>query len=329
MLRGFSDDKHKQKFATIKLPHCYISIPRKIGGGTANYGRYVKIDPNKYANYGSYGESEMIINATSFSTDPSGTYKIENTWHKLEGIDDPNTTMRLWDAAGNKMNTYDYIIDIYFKLIIPASMSTSQAGEGLLSIYKYVDEIWGNKRYFLTTEYIATKLHGVNQMLTDGESGVNHYLAAGFGHTPDLSIMQLPSDQTLGYDPDFTEGVTLQQFSNNDYWTAYFQRALGPGASSTNKFLGVSEGSNGASQTAMLVDVQYAGTGAVYTIDPSHAGIGIPFNIIQDWHDENKKFYMPELFKGFVMVNNASRISGNQLPDVGALYLCLGVHQKN
>lgn len=333
-IKGLFDDKHKTKMATLKYPHCYVGIPRKVGGGLANYGYYKKTDPDKYANYGSYGSSTMIHNVTNFTADQSDTFLIEDSWHKLTGVDDPNTTMRLWDFAGNKMDPYDYIIDIFYKLIIPKyrTINDNNPGEGLLSMYKLnrVDG-WGDKYYATTTEYLASILGGVATMkVTDQSSSAYDYRCVVFGRHPSDSAMDLPSDSALGYDPDFTEGTVLDNLTGNDYWDAYFQRPHFPyEGNNGNKFLGTSE-DYGNSVSSMLNNVTYTSGGANYSVDPSAAACGIPFSIRSGWEDQDKKFYMPELFKGFAMINNLRDVglSGGTLPNIGALYMCLGVHQK-
>lgn len=331
-IKGLFDDKHKTKMATLKYPHCYVGIPRKVGGGLANYGYYKKTDPDKYANYGSYGSSTMIHNVTNFTADRSDTFLIENSWHKLQGTDDPNTTMRLWDSVGNKMDPYDYIIDIFYKLIIPKyrTINENNPGEGLLSMYKYHTTSWSTRRYCATTEYMASKMGGTTAMYASVNDG-NHYLAALFGRNPSDPALDLPSDQIIGYDSDFTEGTSLQDFNDgtNKYWTAYFNLPLNQGNMNGQRFLGVS-GDGGDNVTSLLNGVTYNSNGASYSIEPSSASCGIPFSIRPGWEDENKKFYMPELFRGFIMINNLSNIgiAGGSLPDIGALYMCLGVHQK-
>ena len=330
---GFWDNKQKQKYITLKYPHCYIGVIRELLGGTANYGHYKKLNTDKYANYGSYGSSAMIHNVTNFTADQSDTFLIENSWNKLQGVDDPNTTMRLWDFAGNKMDTYDYIIDIYYKLIIPKyrTINDNNPGEGLLSMYKLnrVDG-WGDKYYATTTEYLASKLGGVATMkVTDQSSSAYNYRCVVFGRHPSDSAMDLPSDSVLGYDANFTEGTVLDNLGGYDYWDAFFQKPHFPyEGNNGNKFLATSE-DYGNSVSSMLNNVTYTSGGANYSVDPSASACGIPFNI-RNPEDNDKKFYMPELFKGFAMINNLRDIglSGGSLPDIGALYMCLGVHQK-
>lgn len=336
---GYWFNKHKNKYLTFKYPHCYVGIKQK---SYINWGSYVKItDLKHYVNWGDYGGDTLTHSVSNFTLDDTGTFLVEKTWHKATGLNPTggtpplNTNFALTDANGVKMSPWEYVIDIYYKIIIPADSSTDQVGKGKRSIGKIYNTGFGYSAIQYTTEYIAEALGGSATLYST--DGTPHYSGAIFGRHPSKDIMSLPNDKTLGYDDSFPTGTPLQSFGDNNdlnFWVPIYKGPNGLGDNGwCHSFLNTNVYNNAKIPT-MLSGCSYNGDNCTYTIDLSSNTLGVWPKLIPS--NLSRKYFMPELFTGFVMTeNHREAVTTGMigvpdpyiLPDVAALYLCLGVHK--
>ena len=337
---GYWFNKHKNTYLTFKYPHCYVGIKQK---SYINWGSYVKItDLKHYVNWGDYGGDTLTHSVSNFTLDDTETFLVEKTWHKATGLnptgDTPplNTYFALCDANGVKMSPWEYVIDIYYKIIIPADSSTDQVGKGKRSIGKVYDTGFGYKAIQYTTEYIAKALGGTTTLYS--ADGIPHYSCAIFGRHPSKDIMALPDDETLGYNKLLPTGTPLQNFGSwwddHNFWTPIYKSPNYLTDSEWCKsFLNTNVYSDNKMPT-MLSSCSYTGENCTYIIDLSSNTLGVWPTTVPN--DSSRKYFMPELFTGFVMTeNHRDKITTGMIgvpdpyiiPDVAALYLCLGVHK--
>ena len=302
-------------YRTNKYPHCYVGI--KVPGG-AIWGGFSKYDGTKRIGYGGFSKYNGLIKpswgvfgggivthtVTTFAQAEGTDFRVETEWHKLEGIPVDNATP-LYDATGHKMESPNYVIDLYYKIIVPA------VGKDSINVFF---KPYGNR------DYTHTDLSLLCQQLGGSPTFVNNVgssMGAIFGSNPSRSIMFLPSFNNIDSLPG---GTVLGNI--NDYWAENFQGIKDLGNNSV--FLNTASVESDTAHNLLLSGVSYTDTSITYSINPSFATCGIPV-IATD----NRKYLMPELRSGFVLIDNIdlylfrTQTYGN----FGALYMCLDVHK--
>ena len=312
-------------YRTNKYPHCYVGI--KLPGGAIwggfskydgtkriGYGGFSKYDGTKRIGYGGFSKYDGSIRptwgvfgggivthtVTTFAQAEGTDFRVETQWHKLEGIPVDNATP-LYDATGHKMENPNYVIDLYYKIIVPA------VGKDAINVF------------FRYGEYSHTDLSLLCQQLGGSPTFVNkwgHSMGAIFGSNPSRSIMFLPSFNDIDSLPS---GTVIGNIS--DYWAKDFKGITDSGKQSV--FLNSASNESSSANNLLLTGVSYTDTSITYSINPSFATCGIP---VTDTSTD-KKYLMPELRSGFVLTDNINLFNVQTYENFGALYMCLDVHK--
>lgn len=317
MFHGFWFNKRDKQYSTFKFPHCYVGVKNILGNDfpgwyyLANIGeklgffRFNNIGEN--IGYGTFGGSQVQHVVTPSSCTNLDNYlMIENSWHKISGHYDQSVTLALLDANDILMQNPDYVIDIYYKIIVPR-VDNFSAGQAVL-------------RY----DHRMT----VNHLLNLGFTSTCRLLNAGNNPPSVAAVIEpgssspfaLPSLNTLtnGHTSVvFNEGRYIDNFNNsNDHWSEDLWK-IQQNADSQGTFLSLGAPANAH---AMLVDCNFDNNNSfAYVVDPSVGSIGIPCTPASGIN-----YYLPKLFCGLAMVGTQY----NKYMD-GILYICLGVHNKN
>lgn len=348
--RGFWFN-NSQQFNTNKHPHCYIGTIKKLSDviwGALNnitnpnyttvWGALNKITKTNYStvwstfnsttnsNYntvwGDYGGDEMIRSALGFNN-LSDNFAIENLWHKLPGV---YTTeqINLYDANGKLMDNPKYVINIFYKLILP---STYEANEDTNLVMYTTDDVTSAGSYYSrasTLSKLCNDIVGVPCMYD--KYNQPHCVITGSSPT---NYLELPSSSELGLDSNLPVGTDIVDLANNSSYTwgysnsNYFRNTTN--TSDTSHYLNLSSGVTNTINNALLTSVNYSNGLVHYGINPSQATCGLPFK----YSDKNIKALMPSLFTGYIMQTSfLNTYLRNTTPDktlTGALYICLGV----
>ena len=348
--RGFWFN-NSQQFNTNKHPHCYIGTIKKLSDviwGTLNnitdpnyttvWGALNKTTKTNYntvwgalnnitdTNYntvwGYYGGDEMIRSALGFNN-LSDNFSIENLWHKLPGTYTKDQ-VNLYDANGKLMDNPKYVIDIYYKLIIP---STYEANEDT-NLVMYTDDdvsVVGGSYYRVSTlRKLCKEIVGVPCM--NDIYGEPHCIITG---TSPTNYLALPDSSTLGFNSNLPLGTDIVDLNNNSDYTwgcnnsNYFRNTASK--DDYAHYLNLSSGIEDTINTALLTSVNYSNGLVHYGINPSQATCGLPFT----YRNEYVYALMPSLFTGYIMqtsfYNIYSRGNSPKKTLTGALYICLGV----
>ena len=326
-------------YRTNKYPHCYVGIKlpggaiwgsfnkydgtKRIAYGNFNkydgtkriaYGNFNKYDGTKRIRYGSFSKYDGTIKpawgvfggdivthtVTTFAQAEGTDLRVETQWHKLEGIPIDNATP-LYDATGHKMQNPNYVIDLYYKIIVPAVNKDS------------IDVFFttrGKERH--------TNLSLLCQQLAGSPTFINKWgdpMGAVFGSNPSRGIMFLPSFNNIDSLPS---GTVLGNIK--DYWAKDFQGMNDSGYG--NVFLNSFSRESSIANNLLLTGVSYTDTSITYSINPSFATCGIPITDTS----ASKKYLMPELRSGFVLIDNINLYNVDTY-SCGALYMCLDVHK--
>lgn len=342
---------NSQQFNTNKYPHCYIGTIKKLGDviwGALNnitnpnyttvWGALNKITKNNYntvwgafnsttnSNYntvwGDYGGDEMIRSALGFNN-LSDNFAIENLWHKLPGA---YTTeqVNLYDANGKLMDNPKYVINIFYKLILPATYESNE--DTNLVMYTSND--------VTTSGYSCSRASTLSKLCNDivgvpcmyDKYNQPHCIITGSSPTNHLA---LPSNSELGFDSNLPVGTDIVELAGNSSYTwgysnsSYFSNNAN--SSDSSHYLNLSSGITNTINKALLTSVNYSNGLVHYGINTSQATCGLPFK----YSDSNVKALMPSLFTGYIMQTSfLNTYEMNTSPDktlTGALYICLGV----
>lgn len=310
-------------YRTNKYPHCYVGIVKPGGAiwggfgkydGTTriSYGGFGKYDGTKRIGYGgfgkydgtvrpvwgSYGGDIMTHTVTTFAQAVDTDFRVETEWHKLEGIPMNNATP-LYDATGHKMENPNYVIDLYYKVIVPAVGKTAM-------------EVFFKDGYYRRTDLslLCEQLSGSNTFIDNNGCSKG----AVFGSNPTRGIMFLPS---FAANSSLPSGTVIG--NTKDLWSPKFHGI--DNNSYAAPFLNTFNNDSGTPHNLLLSGVVYTNTSITYSINPSFAACGIP---ITDT-DSSIKYLMPELRSGFVMIDNIN--TDKAIPYLGALYMCLDIHK--
>lgn len=342
---------NSQQFNTNKHPHCYIGTIKKLSDviwGALNnitnpnyttvWGALNKITKTNYntvwgtfnsttdSNYntvwGDYGGDEMIRSALGFNN-LSDNFAIENLWHKLPGT---YTTeqVNLYDANGKKMSNPKYVINIFYKLILPA---TYESNEDTNLVMYTTDAVTSSGSYYSrasTLSKLCNDIVGVPCMYDKYKQP--HCIITG---TSPTNYLELPSNSELGFDSNLPAGTDIVDIAGNSSYTwvynnsSYFKNAAN--ANDTSHYLNLSNGVTNTINNALLTSVNYSEGLVHYGINPSQATCGLPFK----YNDSSVKALMPSLFTGYIMqtsfLNTYLRDTTPDKTLTGALYICLGV----
>ena len=313
--RGFWFN-NSQQFNTNKHPHCYIGTIKKLsdviwgcfskydGTKRITYGNFSKYDGKVKPTWGVFGGGIVTHTVTTFAQAEGTDFRVETQWHKLEGIPIDNATP-LYDATGHKMENPNYVIDLYYKIIVPA------VGKDALDVF-----FKEHGRY-----YNHTNLSLLCKQLGGSPTFINKNgdpMGAIFGSNPSRGIMFLPSFNNIDSLPS---GTVLGNI--NEYWAEDFQgiEDIGHGYNGY-PFLNAYSNETDTAHNLLLSGVSYTDTSITYSINPSFATCGIPVT------DTNTriKYLMPELRSGFVLTDNIELYQVGTY-SFGALYMCLDVHK--
>lgn len=342
--RGFWFN-NSQQFNTNKHPHCYIGTINKlvdvIWGSLNNitdpdystvWGLLNNItDPNYNTVWGDYGGDEVIRSALGFNN-LGGGFAIENLWHKLPGIYTAEQSF-LYDANGKLMNDPKYVIDIYYKLILPSSYESNKDEDLVMFTTKAVTYSGSYSYRDSTLDKLKDVINGVPTMYDNYNQP--HCIITG---TSPKGYLALPEASTLGYDSKAPVGTdlvnltatndTIWSTTSDDYYSDYRNtfRATGAGGNyslSNATFLNSSRQTT-ENSSLMLTSVNYSNGLVHYGINTSKEIIGVPFKA----HSYYKPL-MPSLFTGYILQNNfLNRYLNDATPNkalTGALYICLGI----
>lgn len=314
-------------YRTNKYPHCYVGIKKldagAIWGGFGKYdgtkriswGGFTKYDGTKRIGYGGFGKYNGSIKpawgvfggdivthtTTTFVQAEDTSFRVESSWHKLEGIA-TDTATPLYDATGHKMENPNYVIDLYYKIIVPA-------------VGKTATEVFFNSRLRSDLTLLCKELQGSATFISSVDSNTS-VKGAIFGSNPTRGTMFLPSFSDISNLPT---GTVLGNLASDYLWADGFQGMVGTFSSLNKPFLNTIGTQSTISHDLLLSGVSYTDTSITYTINPSFATCGIPVTVT-----DNSKYLMPELRSGFVLIDNF--VADNTLPYFGALYMCLDVH---
>ena len=348
--RGFWFN-NSQQFNTNKHPHCYIGTIKKLSDviwGALNnitnpnyttvWGALNKITKNNYntvwgafnsttnSNYntvwGDYGGDEMIHSALGFNN-LSDNFAIENLWHKLPGAYTNNQEI-LYDANGKKMDNPKYVINIFYKLILP---STYEANEDTNLVMYTTDAVNTSGSYYSrasTLSKLCNDIVGIPCMYDYYNQP--HCIITG---TSPTNYLALPSSSELEFNSNLPAGTDIVDLgaSSSYIWgysnASYFK--LTANLSDTSHYLNLSNGVTSTINKALLTSINYSNGLVHYGINPSQATCGLPFK----YNDSHVKALMPSLFTGYIMQTSfLNTYLRNTTPDktlTGALYICLGV----
>ena len=316
--RGFWFN-NSQQFNTNKHPHCYIGTIKKLSD--VIWGALNNItNPNYTTVWGDYGGDEMIHSALGFNN-LSDNFAIENLWHKLPGAYTDNQEI-LYDANGKKMDNPKYVINIFYKLILP---STYEANEDTnLVMYTTDSVLSGYYSRASTLSKLCNDIVGVPCMYDRYKQP--HCIITG---TSPTNYLELPSNSELGFDSNLPVGTDIVDLVGNGSYTwgysnhSYFMNTATPSAGSY--YLNLSSDVTSTINKALLTSVNYSNGLVHYGINPSQATCGLPFK----YSDSSYKALMPSLFTGYIMQTSfLNSYQRNTSPDktlTGALYICLGV----
>ena len=299
-------------YRTNKYPHCYVGI-KKLDAG-AIWGGFSKYDGTKRVGYGGFtkyngsikpawgvfGGGIVTHTTTTFAQAADTSFRIETQWHKLEGIATDNATP-LYDATGHKMENPNYVIDLYYKIIVPA-------------VGKTPTEVFFNSNLKTDLTLLCKELQGSTTFI---ENDNNTAKGAVFGSNPTRGTMFLPSFTDIDSLPG---GTVLGTLTSDAFWTYYFQGMVGMYSPYNKPFLNTIGKESDTPHNLLLSGVSYTDTSITYSINPSFATCGIPVTAT-----DNNKYIMPELRSGFVLIDNFAAKSTLQY--FGALYMCLDVHK--
>ena len=301
-------------YHTNKYPHCYVGI-KKLDAG-AIWGGFSKYDGTKRVGYGGFSKyngsikpawgvfgGEIVTHTVTTFAQPVDTdFRIETQWHKLEGIATDNATP-LYDATGHKMENPNYVIDLYYKIIVPAvGKDATEVFFTTLDNHKHTD-----------LSLLCKQLDGSATFIDGGA----HVQGAVMGSNPARSIMSLPSFSAIDNLP---VGSVLGNLTSNNFWAYYFQGMVGPYSPYDKPFLNTIGNQSDKPNNLLLSGVSYTDTSITYSINPSFATCGIPVTAT-----DNNKYLMPELRSGFVLIDNVEFYKVDTA-SFGALYMCLDVH---
>ena len=301
-------------YRTNKYPHCYVGI--KLPGG-AIWGGFSKYDGTKRIGYGDFSKYNGLIKpswgsfggdivthtVTTFAQAEGTDFRVETQWHKLEGIPVDNATP-LYDATGHKMENPNYVIDLYYKIIVPA-------------VGKTATEVFFNSNLNTDLTLLCRELQGSATLIYRSSKYINSVKGAVFGSNPSRGIMFLPSFTEIN---DLPVGTVLGNLSSDNFWAEKFKGMVTYSSSTNKPFLNTRGVESSVPNNLLLSGVSYTDTSITYSINPSFAACGIPVTI-----NDNNKYLMPELRSGFVLIDNYT--TDSTLPYFGALYMCLDVHK--
>lgn len=336
--RGFWFN-NSQQFNTNKHPHCYIGTINKvcdvIWGALNNLtdldynticGALNNItNPDYNTVWGDYGGDEVVRSALGFDN-LGGGFAIENLWHKLPGVYTEDQSF-LYDANNKLMDNPKYVIDIYYKLILPSSYDSNEDTDLVMYTTKPVNSSGSYDYRCSTLDKLKNVVGGVPTMYDNYNQP--HCIITG---TSPTGYLALPEASTLGYNSKAPAGTDLINLSGSDIWSAIDASSSSSGnvfnsvgATSGNQcsFLNLTKRVTETS-SSMLTSINYNDGLVYYGINPSKATTGFPFKA----HSSYKPL-MPSLFTGYILQNGFLNIYlRSDAPNkslTGALYICLGI----
>ena len=263
----------------------------------------------------------MIHSALGFNN-LSDNFAIENLWHKLPGAYTDNQ-VNLYDANGKEMDNPKYVINIFYKLILP---STYEANEDTNLVMYTTDAVNTSGSHYSrasTLSKLCNDIVGIPCMYD--RYNQPHCIITGPSPT---NYLALPSSSELGFDSNLPVGTDIIDLSSSSYTWGYSNSRYFTDTASVDyasHYLNLSNGVKSTINTALLTSINYSNGLVHYGINPSQAACGLPFK----YNDYNVKALMPSLFTGYIMQTSfLNTYENNSSPDktlTGALYICLGV----
>ena len=264
----------------------------------------------------------MVRSALGFNN-LSDNFAIEGLWHKLPGAYTTDQ-VNLYDANGKLMDNPKYVINIFYKLILPATYESNE--DTNLVMYTSNDVISSGSYYSRasTLSKLCNDIVGIPCMYD--KYNQPHCIITGSSPT---NYLALPSNSELGFDSNLPAGTDIVELAKSGSYTWGFNNALyfkdTANADKTSRYLNLSSGVTSTINNALLTSINYSNGLVHYGINPSQAGCGLPFN----YSDTSIKALMPSLFTGYIMqtsfLNQYLRDTSPDKTLTGALYICLGV----
>ena len=248
----------------------------------------------------------MTHTVTTFAQAVDTSFRVETQWHKLEGIATDNA-IPLYDATGHKMENPNYVIDLYYKIIVPAVGKTAM-------------EVFFNDKLATDLTLLCNELQGSATFIANGHHYIYDYTTvkgAIFGSNPARGVMFLPSFNNINSLPS---GTVIGNLTSDAFWADKFKGMVDEYSKLDKPFLNTIGKESDTPNNLLLSGVSYTDTSITYSINPSFATCGIPVSVT-----DNNKYLMPELRSGFVLIDNC--YLNSTLPYFGALYMCLDVHK--
>ena len=290
------------------------------------WGALNNITNNNYNTvWGDYGGDEMIRSALGFNN-LSNNFSIENLWHKLPGTYTTDQ-VNLYDANGKLMDNPKYVIDIYYKLIIPSTYEANEDTNLVMYTDDYVKSSGSTYYRVSTLRKLCNEIVGIPCM--HDRHGEPHCIITG---TSPTNYLALPDSSTLGFNSNLPLGTDIVALNDSNYTWGYNNSNYFRNTASTDSYtndyahyLNLSSGIRDRVNNALLTSVNYSNGLVHYGINPSQATCGLPFT----YRDKDVHALMPSLFTGYIMQTSFYNLyPRGGSPDktlTGALYICLGV----
>lgn len=301
-------------YNTYKMNHCYVGVNGIKGISWGLFGK--PRDAEHDITWGFFGGGEVVHNNINYST-LSTSFSIEDDWHKLSPTARYINQAILYDKNGHQLTSPKYHITVFYKLIFPIDFT--------------VKKLWARQTAATAESDLIELANEINKpAILSYYSGNNlTYKGILVGDNP-TGALALPTSQQLGYDPDLPEGTSIGQVqqpyafaTSGNSGNPNVYRGTYDGQSGMSVFLGTNNGAN-QGDTCMLTGFNRNVLGNVtYSIDDSIVKMGVPFIQLG-----TNRFLLPKLFEGFILIAPKSFIGfipTANLPDIAALYMCLGV----
>jgi hypothetical protein len=275
-------------------------------------------------------------------------WMIEKNWHCLKGSYD-SSQEPLIDANNQPFTSAKYVIDIWYKLIVPSNIDDNKDND---LAFISVDP---SQTYYDMTRLIRTLdipgFFNLSVKDTSDKKYYDHYMCGvttSVDEDPINDLLALPSASELGYSADVPVGsefrelgyysyIDGKQTKNKKMFYGYNGGGLYFGGSTT-----ISSRVNNPSFLNLIdtptADPNTEGTLTVttnadkdsiqYIIYNTPDKLGVPFTL-GETAATSYIGNLPILFRGFIMKELSKNGSGTTIENevTGALYLCLGVHE--
>lgn len=275
-------------------------------------------------------------------------WMIEKNWHCLKGSYDSNQEP-LVDGNNNAFTSTKYVIDIWYKLIVPSNIDDNKDSDlAFISIDP-------SKKYYDMTRLIRTLdipgFFNINLRDTSDQKYYDHYMCGvttSVNEDPINDLLALPSASELGYSADVPVGSEFRELGYYSYISGrttyrkqmfygynggglYFTGSTTTSYAANNpSFLNLinTPTKNPNTEGTLIVTTDADKDIIQYVIYNTPDKLGVPFTL-GETAANSYIGNLPLLFRGFIMKELSANGSGTSSENAvtGALYLCLGVHE--